>query len=73
MKNNQKNKNEQREIEEFINSEIESVQITIGDLIEAISKISLGLCESKEEAYKLTSKRISEILSQNNKEIEVNL
>ena len=64
MKKNNKN------FEEFVNSQIESVQITIGDLIEAISKISLGICNDKEEAYKLTSKRVSQILNQNNKEFD---
>ena len=59
-----------KNFEEFVNSQIESVQITIGDLIEAISKISLGICNDKEEAYKLTSKRISQILAQNNKEFD---
>ncbi|MDD7474120.1 MAG: hypothetical protein SPJ04_02540 [Bdellovibrionota bacterium] len=62
-----KNINKNTKNKEFINSQIESVQTTIGDLIEAISKISLGICNDKEEAYKLTSKRISQILAQNNK------
>ena len=64
-----KNINNNAKIKEFVNSQIESVQTTIGDLIEAISKISLGICNDKEEAYKLTSKRISQILAQNNKKI----
>ncbi|MGI6680464.1 MAG: hypothetical protein ACOX3T_03100 [Bdellovibrionota bacterium] len=65
MKNNDK-----INLEEFINSQIETVEITIGDLIEAISNISLGICNNKEEAYKLTSERISAILAQNDKDLE---
>lgn len=60
-------KNNDKNIQEIINNEIASVQTTIGDLIEAISNISLGICSNKEEAYEITSKRVSEILYQNNK------
>lgn len=70
-KNNVKNNTRNAmNLNEFVNSQIESVQITIGDLIEAISKISLGICNDKKEAYKLTSKRISQILAQNNKDLD---
>lgn len=63
-------KNKKDNFDEFVNSQIESVQTTIGDLIEAISKISLGICNDKQEAYKLTSKRIAQILAQNKKEFD---
>ncbi len=73
MINNKRNKNlqKQNDVENVIKNEIESVQMTIGELIEAISQISLGICEDKEEAYRLTSRRVSEILSQNKKDIEI--
>lgn len=73
MINNKRNKNlqKQNDVENVIKNEIESVQMTIGELIEAISQISLGICEDKEEAYRLTSRRVSEILSQNKKDFEI--
>jgi hypothetical protein len=49
---------------------IETVETTIGELIEAITEIALEAGKSEEEGYKLASVTIESILRRNRKQLQ---
>ena len=57
---------------ELYTKQIETVQTTIGDLIEAITEIALEAGKSEAEGYQLASVTLESILRRNRKEIAIN-
>ena len=52
-----------------VNGEIQKIETTIGELIEAITEIALQSGKSTEEGYKLASVTIESILRRSKKEL----
>lgn len=53
------------------NSSVETIETTIGDLVEAITSVALEAGKTKEEGYRLASLAIESILRRQKKPIEV--
>lgn len=55
---------------ENLKKSVETIETTIGDLIEAITQIALEAGDSEEEGYQLASLTLEDILRRSNTEIE---
>jgi len=54
-----------------VGNSVDTIETTVGDLIEAITEIALETGKSKEEGYKLASMTIENILRRHKKEFEI--
>jgi len=57
---------------ELFGQEIEKVETTIGELIEAITEIALEAGKTEAEGYQLASMTLESILRRNRREVAVN-
>lgn len=48
---------------EFINRQVETIETTLGELIEAITQIALESGKSESESYELASRTIESLLN----------
>jgi len=58
-------------MKEQFDSSVETIQTTIGELIEAITSVALEAGRSQEEGYELASQTLSGILERHNLDLDL--